>query len=58
MKMICNISNNFFIQKIKDIRKKFTTTDCGPIQILKILKPRVNENFIIPNITIGEQQIL
>ena len=54
MKMISNISNNYFIQKIKNIRKTFTQSDNDPLEILKILKPRNKNEFKIPFITIGE----
>ena len=55
-KMIANIANNFFIEKIKDIRRHFFITDNDPIEILKKLKPRNENTFSIPFITINETQ--
>ena len=54
MKMISNISNIFFIQKIKNIRKNFTLTENDPVEILKNFKPRNENDFKIPFITINE----
>ena len=46
--------NNYFIEKIKTIRWGFTESDINPIDILKILKPSVTQNFVLPFLTIPE----
>ena len=51
-KMLANISNNYFIEKIKTIRRNFISTENDPLEILKKLKPRNENNFNIPYITI------
>ena len=53
-KMLANIANNYFIEKIKNIRRKFTVTNNDPIEILKILKPGNENSFSIPFITINQ----
>ena len=53
-KMISNIMNNFFIQKIINICKEFINNINDPLIFLKNLKPRVNTNFILPQTNIKE----
>ena len=44
-KEIARIANEFFIEKIKYIRKKFTPSNCDPIKLLESLIPRNNRTF-------------
>ena len=53
-KMLANISNNYFIEKIKSIRRKFIPSENDSIEIFKNLKPRNENSFKIPFITINE----
>ena len=52
--MICNIANNYFIEKIKAIRREFLPSLMDPINILKFLKPRNINTLVIPEITCQE----
>ena len=55
---ISNLMCNFFITKINDIRKSFTSNNITPMQILKELLPENKNNFILPEITIKEMNEL
>ena len=53
-KFICNIANNHYIQKIKNIRSNFKTFNISPLQILTQLISRNKNNFLLPQITIKD----
>ena len=53
-RQMANIANNFLISKIEAIRNTFTQEVIGPMDIVKELCPRVEENFSIPLITIKQ----
>ena len=57
-KELATISNNFFINKIVNLRNKFTFSNINPIQILSFLIPRNKNDFTIPLITIKETEII
>ena len=54
IKDICNIANNFFIEKISNLRDKFTTLHVDPIKILGFLIPKTKSNFKLKPITLAE----
>ena len=51
---IANIANNFFISKVENIRRLFTESIVTPLEILRELIPRVEEDFSIEPITIKQ----
>ena len=53
-KIISNIMNNFFIQKIKNIRKEFLNNKIDPLLFLKNLKPKVKNKFTLPYTNVNE----
>ena len=53
-KDMANTANNFFIQKIEKIRNNFTNEMVSPMDIVKKLIPRVEDNFEIPLITVRQ----
>ena len=53
-KQIAQIANDFFITKIQEIRQQFTPPTVDPITILKRLKPRNNNTFKFPLITVRQ----
>ena len=53
-KMVANIMNNFFIQKIINIRNEFKNNVMDPLIFLKHLKPRVTNKFNLPLTNIKE----
>ena len=55
-KEIANIANNFFVNKIIQIREKFTNFNIDPIELLESLIPRNKNEFKIPKITIAQTQ--
>ena len=57
-KEIAKIANNFFIDKIIQIRNGFTTSEVNPIDILSSLIPRCTNEFELPFITIEETKQL
>ena len=53
-KDICIIANQFFTDKINEIRSKFYQPSCKPIEILEQLIPRNKNEMVIPLITISQ----
>ena len=53
-KAIADIQNQFYVKKIKEIRKSFSKSDISPIKILEKLRPRVKNKLHIPPITISK----
>ena len=51
---IANIANEFFISKINLIRQNFQNFNVCPMEVLKTLIPRTDNNLYIPKITILE----
>ena len=49
---IANIQNQFYIDKIAEIRNTFKKSDISPIKILEKLRPKVKNKMLIPPITI------
>ena len=50
-KLISNIMNDFYINKIKDIRSEFTKPSVDPIKILTSISPPQNNIFKLPFIS-------
>ena len=53
-KLISNLLNDHFINKIKEIRKKFTKPKVGPIEILKMVCDKPETTFTLPLISVPE----
>ena len=51
---IANIANNYFISKIEGLRRTFFDDIVTPMEIVRALCPRVEDNFDIPLITVGQ----
>ena len=58
LKKICNIANCHYIQKIVNIRNKFTPSVVSPIDILKKIQARPKNKFKLPLITIEETKTI
>ena len=50
--------NDFYVNKIKDIRSSFTTPSVDPLQILESISPACQNRFKIPYITTSETKAL
>ena len=57
-KILANLCNDFFIEKISKIRNHFTNSSVDPIKILESLIPRNPNTFQIPLITIEKTKII
>ena len=57
-KLIANIANNYFIEKIKQIRNKFITDNANPINILETLIKKPKTIFNLQLITIKKTKKL
>ena len=53
-KSIAKLANDHFIQKIKDIRAGFSKPTCDPMEILRNLIPKCDNNFVLPLITLQQ----
>ena len=53
-KSLAKLTNEYFINKINNLRKTFTWSPVRPMEILNILIPRCKNTFIIPPITIDQ----
>ena len=51
---LANIQNDHFFSKIDKIRKGFTKPEFEPIELLKMLRPRINKTFVLPPITVPQ----
>ena len=57
-KLIATIANNYFKEKVRKIREKFTSEKITPIDILAKLIPRNKNDFILPLITLEKMHKL
>ena len=57
-KTIAEICNNFFVQKVKNIRSIFYYNRVCPLEMLSKIRPRVDNDLVIPMITIAETKKL
>ena len=57
-KTIAEICNNFFVQKVRKIRSIFYYNKVDPLDILSKIRPRVDNDLVIPMITITETKKL
>ena len=53
-KFISNMMNDFYINKINDIRSGFKKPQIDPISVLEKVSPRCKDNFKMPLITIDQ----
>ena len=57
-KLISNMMNDFYVNKIKDIRSEFTKPPVDPISILESITPPPKNTFKLPLITPAEAEKL